>query len=45
MPESVQVFGVQVKHLFVEQMFVLGVDAEHLFGQTYEHPFVTVTTT
>lgn len=42
---SVQVFGAEVKHLFVEQMFVLGVDTEHLFGQTYEHPFATVTTT
>ena len=42
---SVQVFAFGVKHLFGEQLFDLGVDIEHLFGQTIEHPFVTVTTT
>lgn len=35
-------FALRVKHLFGEQLFALGVDNEHMFGQTIEHPFVTV---
>lgn len=42
---SVQVFAREVKHLFGEQLFDVGVDIEQVFGQTIEHPFVTVTTT
>lgn len=45
MGQSVQVFVGRVKHLFVKQMFVWGVDIEQVFGQTIEHPFVTVSTT
>jgi hypothetical protein len=42
---SVQVFAQKVKHLFVEQMFWKMLDYEHLFGQTIEHPFATVSST
>jgi len=42
---SVQVFAQKVKHLFVEQMFGKVLDYEHLFGQTIEHPFATVSNT
>ena len=45
MTMSVQVFAIQVKHLFGEQMFGIILDTEHLFGKTIEHPFATVTTT
>ena len=45
MGSSVQVFAAQVKHLFVEQLFGIMLDTEHLFGKTIEHPFATVTTT
>ena len=43
--KSVQVFALKVKHLFVEQMFWKMLDYEHLFGQTIEHPFATVSNT
>lgn len=42
---SVQVFATQVKHLFGERLFERILDIEHLFGQTIEHPFATVSTT
>lgn len=42
---SVQVFAVQVKHLFGEHLFEIILDTEHLFGKTIEHPFATVPTT
>jgi hypothetical protein len=42
---SVQVFALKVKHLFVEQPFGRVLDYEHLFGQTIEHPFATVSNT
>jgi hypothetical protein len=45
MVESVQVFALQVKHLFGEQMFGKTLDTEHLFGKTIEHPFATVPST
>ena len=42
---SVQVFAMQVKHLFGERLFEIILDIEHLFGKTIEHPFATVPTT
>jgi hypothetical protein len=45
MVKSVQVFATEVKHLFVEHLFGIILDTEHLFGKTIEHPFATVTTT
>lgn len=32
MPNTVQMFGREGKHLFVEQMFGKTLDTEHLFG-------------